>query len=46
MVDVEAVEFAGVGTIPKLLVKENGKYSHIPIRVGVTRIDDIKTEEE
>lgn len=46
MVIVEAVEYAGVGSIPKLLVKQNDKYIHIPVKVGVTRIDDIKIEKE
>jgi|TARA_B100000073_G_C23590513_1_gene516120 hypothetical protein len=46
MVIVEAVEYAGVGSIPKLLVKQGDKYIHVPVKVGVTRIKNIKLEEE
>tara|TARA_Y100000033_G_C2752689_1_gene114758 strand:- start:7 stop:147 length:141 start_codon:yes stop_codon:yes gene_type:complete len=46
MADVKSVEFAGVGTIPQLVVEQNGNYKHIPIKVGVTVIKDIELEEE
>tara|TARA_A100001391_G_C4849836_1_gene219406 strand:- start:266 stop:412 length:147 start_codon:yes stop_codon:yes gene_type:complete len=41
--NVKAVEFAGVGTIPKLLVEQDGKYEQVILKVGVTRLDDIET---
>ncbi len=44
--NVKAVEFAGVGSIPHLVIEQNGKYEYVPIRTGVTNISNIKQEEE
>lgn len=45
-INVKAVEFAGVGTIPKLLIENDGVYEQVLIKVGVTRLDNINLEEE
>ena len=45
-INVKAVEFAGVGTIPKLLIEQDGKYEQVLIKVGITHIDNVKLEEE
>ena len=46
MANVKSVEFGGIGTIPHLVIEHNGNYKHIPVKVGVTLIKDIETEEE
>lgn len=43
---VKAVEFGGVGTIPHILIEENGEYKHIPIKTGITHIDELKKEKK
>ena len=45
-INVKDVEFAGVGTIPKLLIEQDGKYEQVLIKVGITHIDNVKLEEE
>lgn len=45
--NVKAVEFAGVGSIPYLVIQQkDGAYKHVPIRTGVTNLSDIGQEEE
>ena len=44
--NVKAVEFSGVGTIPKLLIETDGEYEQVLLKVGVTRLDNINLEEE
>ncbi len=46
MANVKAVEFAGVGSIPHLVIEQNGKYEYVPIRTGVTNISNIKQGEK
>ena len=46
MANVKSVEFGGIGTIPHLIIEHDGDYKHIPVKVGVTLIKDIETEEE
>jgi len=43
---VEAIEFAGVGTIPHLVIKIDGVYEYVPVKTGITKIVNIKLEEE
>ena len=33
---IKAIEFAGVGSIPQLLIVDNGMYKHIPVKTGIT----------
>ena len=43
---VKAVEFGGVGTIPHILVEEDGVYKQIPLKTGITQIADVEIEKE
>jgi|TARA_R100001082_G_scaffold101263_2_gene70754 hypothetical protein len=45
-VEVVAVEYAGVGTIPHFVIKLDGEYKYIPIKTGINRIDQLTEEEE
>ena len=38
---VVGVEFAGVGTRPQFVVIVDGKYKHMPIRTGISLINDV-----
>ena len=38
---VVGVEFAGVGTRPEFVVIVDGKYKHMPIRTGISLINDV-----
>ena len=44
-VEVVAVEYSGVGTIPHFVIKLDGEYKYIPIKTGVNRIDQLAEEE-
>ena len=45
-VEVVAVEYAGVGSIPHFVIKLDGEYKYIPIKTGINRIDQLTEEEE
>lgn len=39
-VTIKAIEFAGIGSIPQLLIVDNGRYKHIPVKTGITMLID------
>ena len=44
--NVKAVEYAGVGSIPKLLIEINSKYEQVYLNVGITHLNNVRYEEE
>jgi|TARA_A100001011_G_scaffold172028_1_gene180884 hypothetical protein len=44
--NVKAVEFSGVGSIPKLLIEVNGEYETVYLNVGITHLDSVRYDKE